>query len=278
MMPRGECALSSTRPLASSFGARDNVIAVTDARGNTTTFVYDALDRQVSRTNPNGDVWTFEYDARDLRIATVKPDGTRIAFAYDERRRLTSMGVDGNPLATRSFSYDADGNLIAAVSGAGTADEVAWSFTYDARDLLTQATQSLPNAGPSGATLTFTYEYDALGRRIAMRGGGGAVTTYLYDDADRLTGVTLPSGRTVTFDHDEAGRRTSVALPNGLTTAALFDIPAAAGTVMADGAAASGTTGRLLSLTHGVAWDGSGSGAPLPKAAGPAARHLRLRS
>ena len=70
----------------------------------------------------------------------------------------------------------------------------------------------------------------------------GARTSYAYDLADRLTSVTAPSGRIIALTYDDAGRRTSVAYPNGLTTAAAFETPLAA----------SGGTGRLKSIAHGL--------------------------
>jgi YD repeat-containing protein len=78
-----------------------------------------------------------------------------------------------------------------------------------------------------------------------------ARTSYGYDAADRLVSVTAPSGRKIALAYDDAGRRTSVIYPNGLTTAAAFETPIAA----------SGNTGRLKSIAHGLNASGQGGSA-----------------
>ena len=228
--------------------SRDNVIAITDGRGSTTTFAYDGLDRQISRTNPTGNVWRFECDSRDRRTAVVKPDGTRVAFSYDARRRLTSAGAAGRPESLRAFSYRKVDRLLTAKAAAGTGQALALSFGYDRDD---EVTAQIQEAGPLSGAWTLTHTLDALSRRTLTDDTGGARTGYAYDRADRLTSVTLPSGRVIALAYDDAGRRTSVVYPNGLTTSAAFETPLAAG----------GGTGRLASIAHGLNATGQGGSA-----------------
>jgi RHS repeat-associated protein len=245
-------ALGNTSQVA--YDRADNMIAVTDGRGNTTTFAYDALDRLISRTNPAGNIWSFEYDSRDRRTATIKPDGSRVEFVYDDLNRLLSAGVAGDAASLRSYTYDAGGNLLSAVAGDGASASLGASYTYNDRSEVLSATLD----GAVFPSWSYSYDYDAIGRRIALRDSGGAVTTYLYDDADRLTGMTLPSGKALTMNYDGAGRRTAMRFPNGLSTLASFD------TVQTADA-----TGRLTSIAHGLDSAGAG-GSPLNQRLGTA--------
>lgn len=232
-----------------AYDVRDNVIAITDGRGNTTTFAYDALDRLVSRTNTAGNVWAFEYDQRDYRKAIVKPDGTRVAFEYDALGRLIAAGAADEDLSKRRFAYDGAGNLIYAIVGNEAAEQLSSVFGYDQLDRIISEQAS----GVRFPSWSFTYEYDALGRRVALRDAAGAVTRYLYDMADRLSGMTLPSGKALGFSSDAAGRRTDMRFPNGLSLSARYETPSAGGS--------GGMTGRLSSVAHGLDAAGAGGSA-----------------
>ena len=40
----------------------DRVVKVTDAKGNATTYTYDAAGRMLSMTTSNGGTWSYGYD------------------------------------------------------------------------------------------------------------------------------------------------------------------------------------------------------------------------
>jgi YD repeat-containing protein len=84
-----------------------------------------------------------------------------------------------------------------------------------------------------------------------MNDTGVARTSHSHDLADRLLSVNAPSGRIIVLAYGDAGRRTLVAFPNGLTTSAVFETPLAA----------SGSTGRLAAIAHGLNATGQGGSA-----------------
>src|SRR6476620_4491314 len=117
-------------------------------------------------------------------ITYKKADGTLLgdlSYAYDEAGRIMSKGgslwqqqqgtastgaaFNANNQQTawngKTLSYDANGNLSS--DGVNT-------YSWDERDRLT---------GISGA-VTASFQYDALGRRIAKT-VAGSTTGYLYD-------------------------------------------------------------------------------------------------
>jgi RHS repeat-associated protein len=96
-------------------------------------------------------------------LGTTSP--TITAYVHDaanQLKEIRSGSATGTLLAT--LTYDADGNLK-------TRSDSGITFTYDALNRLTQATQS--------GQPTQTYVYDDEGRRI-QKTVGGTATNYLY--------------------------------------------------------------------------------------------------
>ena len=241
-------AINVTRQNA--YDLRNNIIAVTDGRGNTTTFAFDELDRNISRTNPVGNTWQFQYSfyKRDLVRDYVKPDGSTIRMSYSNLDDLLTMGPTGEQ---RTYTYDNEQNLtrMTAVSFSNRS-----TFTYDARNLLATTDELYTPVGKGGQFFNEAYTYDAHSRRTERRNTwSNTITSYAYDKADRTSSVTASNGKSFNMAYDAAGRRTSVSFPNGMSTQATFETPTAA---------VPGTTGRLLTVSHGLLAGGA-TGSPL---------------
>ena len=136
-------------------------------------YTYDDLGRQIATTTSLGS-WAYSYDAAgqllsaefsSLNPATV-PNQT-ISYSYDAAGNRMQSVVNGTTtdyatnvmnqytaVGADSPSYDADGNLLTAI-----ADGSPWSFIYDDENRIV--------SGTNGSE-TLSYEYDALGNRIAM--------------------------------------------------------------------------------------------------------------
>ena len=175
----------------------DNTLASLTNKLNTTTisshvYTYDALgNRQTQAETVNGSTlnYTYAYDALN-RLTQVQngtpaqqqnfsfdPIGNRLtkslgqtsptitAYVHDAANQLKEIhsgSATGPLLAT--LTYDADGNLK-------TRSDTGLTFTYDALNRLTQATQS--------GQPTQVYGYDDEGRRI-QKTVGGTATNYSY--------------------------------------------------------------------------------------------------
>ncbi len=110
-----------------SYDQAGNLTSLTDAKGKTTTFVYDALVRASQRTLPQGmsASTTYAYDAGGNRLSSTMEPGLA-TYSYDGMNRLISVTNSGR---TTEFSYDyrptADSQrwpkppIIAAVPSAG---------------------------------------------------------------------------------------------------------------------------------------------------------------
>ncbi len=111
----------------------------------TTHYNYDAIGQLTGVTLPDGHHIEYHYDAAGNR-AVVNDGGTTTNYATNALNQYTNSG-------NATYSYDADGNMT------GKTDHgVTTTYGYDAESHLVSV------ATP---TDTWSYEYDALGNRIA---------------------------------------------------------------------------------------------------------------
>jgi RHS repeat-associated protein len=206
------------RTQSSAYDANGNPTAVTDARGATTTFTYDAtglLTAQVEPVNGSDSITsTFGYDVAGNR--TRFTDGRKNAF-------LTTYNNWNLP----------ESRIEPATSAYQEAADRTFTYEYDA------AGRMVTQRSPGGVRVTNSY--DEVGNPIRQAGSGAEVTTadraFGYDLAGRVTSAAGSAGET-TLTYDDRGMPRSI---SGVAGAASF-------TYTADGALASrndaaGTTG-----------------------------------
>src|SRR5207249_1589381 len=210
--------------------AYGNPTATTDARGCTTTTVYEASQTYAASVSTClGHTTAFAYDARwGERTTETDPNHQGTTYTYDTFGRLTkttgpldtgslygSMSrfyLDfGNPATQRVLTYRTiqhgtatvlwndvyfDGlgrNYLGRSQGPG--DQIIQSeTTFDSRGLT--ATQSAPHFSTEAAILT-RFEYDARGRR----------TQVLYPDGTSVSIAYIPGRVTVTDQRGNVRRR-----------------------------------------------------------------------
>ncbi|MEU9704730.1 LamG-like jellyroll fold domain-containing protein [Streptomyces sp. NPDC047981] len=206
---------------------------VTDAAGNESAFVHDALGRVVRESDPAGNVVTHAFTKRGRLAESVLKDWTGdpsgetrdlvlVSHAYDPAGRLAAttdaMG------ATTAYTYYDDGLTASSTakqvtqSDGSKKDVVLGSTVYDG------AGNAVSQTASGGRTTVSTV--DATGRvtrSVFDPNGLNRVTTAAYDADDRVTESTQSvdaSGRrlTSTTEYDAAGNPTKETLTDGTTT------------------------------------------------------------
>ena len=137
-------------------------------------YTYDATGRRTAVTNLNG-TWNYGYDANGQLTSVSLLNGGTVQYSYDAAGNRATMvsggattGYNVNNLdqytsvGGGAYGYDADGNMTSA--GAST-------YSYDDENRLTAV------SGPTGS---WTYQYDALGNRVAQT-SGSTTTQFLID-------------------------------------------------------------------------------------------------
>jgi RHS repeat-associated protein len=103
-------------------------------------------------------------------------NGFLTSYLYDILANLTQVNQAG--VATRTFSYDSLSRLLTA----SNPESGSISYAYDANGNLSTKTSPLPNQSGS-ATVTTSYQYDALNRltQKSYNDGSTPTTTYAFD-------------------------------------------------------------------------------------------------
>jgi len=173
-------------------------------------FAYDALGRRISTTLPNGVTTNYTYDngSRLLNIEHLNPAQQlleSLTYTIDATGNRTSMNRQSatlplpNPASNinynqanqmltfqpstepvKNMSYDENGNMTSITNGCGTT-----TYTWDARNRLVgiNGFTSTSTSTSTCTSLTASFRYDALGRRIEKTINGRTIQ-YLYDGLD----------------------------------------------------------------------------------------------
>ena len=222
--------------------------------GTSTTYDNDALGRPVVITSPKGQTTEVAYGSSGRIEELTWADGTSVSAERDADGRLTTLtNEDGD---TTSYAYDAAGRM----TGVGYADGTTIDWALDGNGETTQVSGSMGRqvdyvldergrvlqASAGGESVS--YEYDEVGRMVALTDAEGVVTEYDYDDAGRLQGVShavgtpdeysisaglTPGGRQLDMEdtfgrswalgYDDSGLADSLTDPMGNTWSADYD-------------------------------------------------------
>jgi len=182
--------LSETRKLGSgsvvakyAYDLHDNINAVTDENGNTTTYHYDDFDRVTKEVSPVQGTTTYAYDSDDNLTSMTDSDGATTTYTYDALdRELTENAVEGSQTLSSSWSYD---DATAGHYGIGrlatmTDPSGSTTYTYERRGNIASEAKSI-----IGNAFSQLYAYDANGNRTSMTYPDGSIVAYTFDYADR---------------------------------------------------------------------------------------------
>ena len=91
---------------------------MTDRKGQTIAYLYDALNRLSSLVPPSGfgsGLFGFTYDALSRRTQMTRPNSVTTNYAYDNLSRLTSVmhQLSGSSTDGVSYTLDSAGNRTA---------------------------------------------------------------------------------------------------------------------------------------------------------------------
>ncbi|MFE3874197.1 LamG-like jellyroll fold domain-containing protein [Kitasatospora sp. NPDC059146] len=181
------------------FDAMGRPKVLTDAKGNTTTSVYDQLGNLVEKDLPStGGVtpkWLYSYDLDGESQSVTDPTGAVVLSTYDDLGRPVTFSRQ-----VRQTSHGASGGTPAVYTG---------SFGYD--DAGNRTNVITPNRE---STLN---SYDAAGDRVSTTDPLGNTSTTSYDLVGAPVRTTAPadspgrSGRATATTYDQAGRPLSIA-------------------------------------------------------------------
>jgi RHS repeat-associated protein len=191
---------------------------VSSLAGIVTSFGYDAAGNQTRYTDGNGNRWITTYNSWNLPATQVEPATSQYSTTATSTTTVAYNG-DGNPVSATepggvslSYSYDAMNDLTGQSGSGATAATATRSFSYDAAgDMLTAATTSTAGSGqPSNAT-SESFTYNDRGLPLTAAGSAGS-TSYTWNGDQEKTAVADAAG-TTSYTYDSAGRLHTLADP-----------------------------------------------------------------
>jgi RHS repeat-associated protein len=189
-----------------SFGydAVGNQTSVTNGKGKTTSYEYNANNQLTKVTDPNGNVTTYGYDGVGNRTSVKNAKNYITNYTYNELNQVSSFT---NPLnQTTSFTYDKNSNLTKVTYANG--DKVSYSYN---------ALNRLVSIAYNGVT-KWTLNYDANGNVTSVTDASGNTITYTYDKNNRPTRISKGASNSIAYGYDNNGNVTSTSITAGTTT------------------------------------------------------------
>lgn len=194
----------------------------TDALGNVTTYTYDPNNGEVAtKTLPPvpSPAGTVQFQTRN----TYSP-----YYAY--YRQSPSTGPERAPTPIYKLTRTSTCLTQTLATCVGTADEVVKTYTYNENLLLASETTA---SGDGAVSATVTYDYDAVGNRVAEHGPLPGQTTRYFYNANRLLYATVgpdPDGAgplghpatVTTYDRDGLPVATQKGVTSGPNLATFF--------------------------------------------------------
>jgi RHS repeat-associated protein len=218
---------------AYAYDASGRLVSVADQRGNVIVRnTYGATGRVVQQTDALGNVTTFSWDPTFQETTITDPRGNR----WVDRYRGGVLISQTDPLGNRTvFIHDAALNLVEFTDPAGR----TWRMTYDDRGNLLSRTAPTPLSFVERWTYTAAndidtytdprgnvtdYDYDARWNLVTMTQPLATITRFGRDAATGLvTGLTDPRGKTWTYEYDSRGRLVGILSPLGDRTTLTYD-------------------------------------------------------
>lgn len=223
------------------YDRQDRLIETTDSRGNTTRYERDQAGRVTKTLYADGASTATLYDSFGRVIESVDAAGAMRKNTYDEFGRLISttdalghvtrrvyadlvtLGAPFHlPVQTISpvgrvsaVAYDANGNVSARTSAAGTKQAATTRFAYD------PAGRQIAMTDPRGKTVQFFY--DDRGRRIKVMNALNYVTTTVYDPAGHKIKETDPKGNITSWSYNALGQELTKTDAENQTTRRAYD-------------------------------------------------------
>jgi len=189
-----------------TYDDRGNRTSYTDRKNNTWTFTYDDLGRILTQMDPNNHTTGYTYTGgcsscggATGQIACITwPDNRQMFFDYDNNGNLIRQT---DPMGHQTeYEYDSMGNLVTIISEEGRRQ----IFAYDKLGNMTHKKDF------DGKVTRYDYDYRGLRTRVWMLVDGvpDILEETLYDDLGRL--VTIKDGKeqNINFEYNNRGQIT----------------------------------------------------------------------
>jgi YD repeat-containing protein len=192
----------------------DELLSVTDAKGNVTSSGYDTIGQMVTLTSPDAGQMEYRYDLaanlKEKQTGVLRAASQVIKYNYTFDR-LTGITYPTSPAVTYTYgasteSGDSHGNVAGRIKQVAF-DNGSETRAYDHLGNVGQTQTTLNRMStttglPASITFPMAYTYDWLGRMQTMTfpnwidqsynilAGQGELVTYKYDHGGNVDVIT----------------------------------------------------------------------------------------
>ena len=197
--------------------------SIDDTDVRETSFEYDVRGNVVRTTFADGTFVTATYDDLGRKATETNQLGHTRSFDYDAQGQLVAVTLpsftdkDGNLVTPRyQYGYDAEGNQTTLTDPLGR--ETQWEFDEQGRQVSRTMPLGLGSDIPAGTDassatpVTERFEYDARGRQVLHISFEGVVTTMIYDAYSRMSERQFWADE-ASYNANPASPRRSLELP-----------------------------------------------------------------
>lgn len=213
------------------YDENDNVIARTDANGNTSHYTYDDKGNMLSATDALGHTERYTYTSDFNQVASYQDkNGNTYRFTYDDKGCLTQINA---PLGVTSrFEYDAHGWQTRATDANGNVTSTQYNENGTIAAITDPAGYTTQYAYDQYGNLTSIrdaqqhstlYQVDAMGRVIQQTNALGGIQTFSYDKKGRIVRLTDEAGHITAFTYNSLDNITSITNAIGQVTRLNYD-------------------------------------------------------
>ncbi|MFB9928304.1 DNRLRE domain-containing protein [Amycolatopsis halotolerans] len=210
----------------SSYDSYGQLLTVTDANNNTTTFGdYDPIGSPRRITDAYGHDTLTKFDATGNVLSTMDARKKVSEYTYDLFGRPLSSKAPkdadkGDFIFTPGAQYDSNDNVVKTTAANGAVTSAAYRPTDEI------AAVSAPKDDAGDPDKTTTYDYDNVGNLLRQTDPKGTLTpdpgdfttTREYDQLNRVIATVDASGNRATYDYDNVGNLTTVVDPRKTAT------------------------------------------------------------
>lgn len=209
----------------------NNLIKITDAKGNKFLFDYDTLGRKLVYDDPNMNNWTYFYDANGNLVNQTDGRNITTFLSYDGLNRIILKRAGTSNV---TFAYDAqfNGTLANITSDDSYFNSVQKKYTYDSRLRVIREDTFLcyrePEPGDDECEwLNYSSDYDSQDRILKMylpntnlsysynelgkiESAQNFLTSVNYNQFGKISNKTYSNGLVTRYGYDNIGRINSI--------------------------------------------------------------------